>query len=157
MKIRKVTLNNRKKEFVVENRAGKVLSFPFSKADPTPTTTNRVVSVEVDKEPGNEAFTYVLSSGDEGTVHIDSVLEYNEDPDYLAELLIYRLSVEARNCMEDSDLSRRQIAARLNTSVPQLYRLLDPGNSRKSINQLVSLLHVLDCDVDFVVKRKATA
>jgi hypothetical protein len=36
--------------------------------------------------------------------------------------------------------------------VPQLYRLLDPTNTRKSINQLVALLHVLDCDVKLVVE-----
>jgi hypothetical protein len=51
-------------------------------------------------------------------------------------------------------LSRRQIAKRLKTSVPQLYRLLDPANTRKSINQLVALLHVLNCQVDLVVSRR---
>jgi len=42
----------------------------------------------------------------------------------------------------------RQIAKRLKPSVPQLYRLLDSANTRKSMSQLVALLHVLDCDVD---------
>ncbi len=157
MKIRKITLNNRKKEFTVENRAGKVFAFPFSKADPTLDPTNKVTSVEVDSELGNEAFTYVLSSGDEGSVHIDSVLEYNEDPGYMADLLIYKLSLEAQRCIDQSKLSRRQVAHRLNTSVPQLYRLMDTGNSKKSINQLVSLLHVLNCDVDLVVKKRESA
>jgi hypothetical protein len=46
---------------------------------------------------------------------------------------------------------------RLGTSVPQLYRLLDPTNARKTINQLVSLLHVLDCDVELIVKEKSAA
>ena len=30
-------------------------------------------------------------------------------------------------------------------------------NTRKSMSQLITLLHVLDCDVDLVVKRKAAA
>ena len=42
----------------------------------------------------------------------------------------------------------RQIAKRLKPSVPQLYRLLDSANTRKSMSQLLALLHVLDCDVD---------
>jgi transcriptional regulator with XRE-family HTH domain len=54
-------------------------------------------------------------------------------------------------------LSRREIARRLGTSAPQLYRLLDPSNSSKSIYQLISLLHVLGCEVDLEVKRRRTA
>jgi len=106
---------------------------------------------------GNEAFTYILESGEEGSVHIEQVLEYNEDPKYLADLLTYRLSLEARERIEHSELSRRQVAKRLKTSVPQLYRLLDPANTRKSMRQLVALLHILNCDVDLVVKERAAA
>ena len=125
--------------------------------DPRPNPNDRIEEVFVDKELGNEAFTYVLQSGKEGTVHIDQVLEYNEDPKYLGELLAYRLTLEAQRRMEATDLSRRQVARRLNTSVPQLYRLLDPANTRKSLNQLISLLHILDCDVDLVVRKRVAA
>ena len=157
MKIRNVTVNNRKKEFSVTTYSGVLYAFPYSEADPRPASGNRIKDVFVDKELGNEAFTYLLESGDEGSVHIEQVLEYNEDPKYLAELLTYKLSVEARRRIETSALSRRQIAKRLKTSVPQLYRLLDPTNARKSMNQLVALLHILGCDVDLVVKTKAAA
>lgn len=111
----------------------------------------------VDKELGGEAVTCVLESGAEGTIHIDSALEYNQDPSYLAELLNHKLTVEARRRLEGSGLSRREVARRLSTSVPQLYRLLDPSYSRKSLNQLVALLHVLDCEVDVVIKPKDAA
>jgi len=106
----------------------------------------------VDRELGNEAVTYVLSSGAEGSVHIDHALEYNRDPRYLAELLAHKLTVEAGKRIEQSGLSRRELARRLHTSVPSSYRLLDPANTRKSLSQLVGLLHVLDCAVDVVVK-----
>jgi len=152
MKIRNVTSNNRKNEFSVTTRSGAVYSFPYSEADPEPGPENRIEELFVDKELGNEAFTYVLESGEEGSVHIEQVLEYNEDPKYLAELLTYKLSLEAQKRIESSALSRRQVAKRLKTSVPQLYRLLDPSNSRKSMNQLVALLHVLKCEVDLVIK-----
>jgi len=121
---------------------------------PRPTAEDRIEDVLVDKELGKEAFTYFLKSGKEGTVHIEQVLEYHEDPKYLADLLTYKLSLEAQKCIEHSDLSRRQMAKRLKTSVPQLYRLLDPSNTRKSMTQLVALLHILDCDVDVVVKKR---
>jgi len=51
-------------------------------------------------------------------------------------------------------LSRREIIRWLGTSAAQFYRLLDQTNYRKSIDQLLSLLHVLDCDVDLVVRAK---
>ena len=157
MKIRSVTSNNRKNEFSVTTRSGSEYSFPYSKADPRPSPDNRMDEVFVDKELGNEAITYVLESGQEGSIHIEQVLEYNEDPKYLADLLIYKLSLEAQKRIENSELSRRQVAKRLNTSVPQLYRLLDPSNTQKSMKQLVALLHILNCDVDVVVKKRAVA
>ena len=155
MKIRKVSANNRKNEFLIVNRSGAEYSLPYSKAGPKPTADDPIKELFVDKELGNEAFTYLLDSGKEGSVHIEQVLEYNEDPNYLADLLTYKLTVEACKRLQDSELSRRQLAKRLKTSVPQLYRLLDPTNTSKSMGQLVALLHVLDCDVDFVVKEKA--
>jgi hypothetical protein len=157
MKIRSVTSNNRRNEFTVVTRSGATYTFPYTQADPQPNSEDRLEEVFVDKELGNEAFTYILGSGEEGSIHIEQVLEYNDDPKYLAELLIYKLTLEAQEGIEGSGLSMRQIAKRLKTSVPQLYRLLDPANTRKSMSQLVTLLHVLDRDVDLVVKNKAAA
>ncbi|HUI27016.1 MAG TPA: helix-turn-helix transcriptional regulator [Candidatus Kryptonia bacterium] len=91
-------------------------------------------------------------------IYIDrNALEYNEDPSYLAELLIHQLIVEARRRVDRAGLSRRELARRLSTSVPQLYRLLDPANTRKSLGQMVALLHVLDCDVQLVVHPRRAA
>ena len=152
MKISRAAVNNRKAQLEVTTRSGRTFSIPYAKLAPRPTTTNRIRQVYVDKELASEAITYVLESGDEGSVHIDDVLEYNEDPAYLAEILVHRLTVEARRRLEASGLSRREVARRLGTSVPQLYRLLDPANTRKSLGQLISLLHLLDCDVELVVR-----
>jgi len=157
MKIRSVKSNNRKNEFSIITRSGVEYFFPYSEATPRPTVNNRLEEVSVDKELGKEAFTYTLESGEEGSVHIEQVLEYNDDPQYLANLLTYKLSLEAQKHIESSDLSRRQMAKRLKTSVPQLYRLLDPSNTRKSMTQIVALLHILDCDVDLVIKKRSAA
>ena len=109
----------------------------------------------VDAEIGREGFSYALASGKEGTVHIDRVLEYNQDPEFLRDRLLYRLTLEAQRRVARSRLSRREIIRRLGTSATQFYRLLDQTNYHKSIDQLLSLLHVLDCDVDLVVRAKS--
>ena len=153
MKIRRVTVNNRKKAFEVAT-SRRVYVFPFAKADPPPTSANRVASVFVDREAGGEAFTYVLHSGRTGTVHVEQVLEYNQDPTYLRDLLLYRLTLEAQKRVAESPLSKREIVRRLGTSAAQLYRLLDQTNYRKSVDQLLALLQVLNCDVDLVVRTK---
>jgi hypothetical protein len=154
VKIRSVKHNNRKKVFEIKVGT-RTLTFPYSHALPQPTAHDPVRRVAVDKELGREGFTYVLESGREGTVHVEQVLEYNEDPSYLRDLLLYRLTIEAQKRIEASPLSRREISRRLGTSAAQLYRLLDQTNYSKSVDQLLALLEVLDCDVDFVVRTKS--
>jgi hypothetical protein len=154
MKIRSVAWNNRKKAFEVET-AGRSLVFPYAKAEPRPTGDDPIVEAYADPELGREGFTYVLRSGREGTIHVEQVLEYNRDPGYLRDLLLYRLTLEAQKRVEASGLSKRELIRRLGTSATQFYRLLDQTNSRKSVDQLLSLLHVLDCEVDLVVRAKS--
>ncbi len=156
MKIRSVTHNNRKKAFEVKTST-KTFQLPYSKIDPQPSVADPITKLFVDKELGREGFTYVLESGREGTVHIEQVLEYNQDPSYLRDALLYKLTVEAQKRVEASPLSKREIIRRLGTSATQLYRLLDQTNYRKSVDQLLSLLHVLDCDVDLLVRTKTTS
>lgn len=153
MKIRSVTSNNRKKIFEIRT-AAKTLVFPFSKAAPAPTVQDPIVTLVVDPDTGREAFTYTLQSGKTGTVHIEQVLEYNQDPSYLRDLLLYRLTLEAQKQIAASPLSKREIVRRLGTSAAQLYRLLDQTNDRKSVDQMLALLQVLNCDVDLVVRAK---
>lgn len=154
MKIRSVRANNRKKAFEVKTHS-KVLSFPYAKADPRPSASDPVAQAVVDKELGREGFVYVLASGREGTVHVEQVLEYNQDPAYLRDLVLYKLTIEAQKRIDASRLSKREIVRRLGTSAAQLYRLLDQTNYRKSVDQVLNLLHVLDCDVDLVVRTKS--
>jgi hypothetical protein len=153
MKIKSVTENNRKKAFEI-TASGKEFLFPYAKLKAAPSRDNPVKRVYVDRELGGEAFTYELASGDEGTVHIDHVLEYNRDPRYMRDLLLYNLTLEARKRVEASPLSRREIIRRLRTSAAQFYRLLDQTNYKKSIDQLTALLQVLDCEVELVVRQK---
>lgn len=154
MKIRAVRVNNRRKAFEVT--AGKRrLAFPFTRLEVPPSADDAITKVFVDQELGSEGLTYVLQSGREGTVHIEEILEYNQDPDYLRDLLLHRLTLEAQKRITAASLAKREIIRRLGTSPAQLYRLLDQTNYRKSVDQMLRLLQVLDCDVEFVVRAKS--
>jgi hypothetical protein len=153
MKIDAVAHNNRKKAFIVQ--AGAVTyPFPYSKAEPTPSRDDPIARVWVDDEVAREGFSFVLKSAKEGVVLLDQVLDYNREPGYLRDRLLYSLTLEAERRIQASSLSRREIIRRLSTSAPQLYRLLDPTNRTKTVDQMITLLTVLDCDVDLVVHAK---
>jgi transcriptional regulator with XRE-family HTH domain len=62
--------------------------------------------------------------------------------------------VAARERLRTAGLSRREICRRLGTSASQLYRLIDARNGRTSMRQLVTLLHVLGCDVSLKVSER---
>jgi hypothetical protein len=156
MKIRSVIHNNRRKAFLVKS-SNKSFWLPYSKVDPQPTGNDPIVKVFVDKELGGDGFGYVLESGKESTVHSEQVLEYNQDAHYLRDALLYKLTVEAQKRVHASQLSKREISRRLQTSATQFYRLLDQTNYRKSVDQLLSLLHVLDCDIELLVRSKPTS
>ena len=153
MKLRGVGFNNRRKAFEVRT-TGRRLLLPFAKVDPPPTPADPVVRAFVDKEIGGEGFSFVLRSGREGTVHVEQVLEYNKDRDHVRDQLLYDLTLEAQKRVAQSPLSRRELIRRLETSATQFYRLLDQTNYRKSVDQLVSLLQILDCEVQLVVRPK---
>ena len=153
MKIRSVKHNNRKKAFEIKT-SNRTLQFPYSKLDLQPSADDPIDRVHVDKELDSEGFTYDLKSGKSGTVHIEQVLEYNQDPGYLRDVILYKLTVEAQKWLQKSALSKREIIRRLGTSATQFYRLLDQKNYQTSVDQILSLLHVLDCDVDLVIRPK---
>lgn len=151
MKIRSVQHNNRRRAFEVRTWRTTFI-FPYSKADPAPSRSDPPVATALDAEIGNEGFTYTLHSGKEGTIHIEQVLEYNRDPNYLRDQLLYKLTLEAHERMKTASLSKREVIRRLGTSPAQLYRLLDPTNCRKSVDPMLRLLAVLDAEVEIVVR-----
>src|SRR5262245_3834015 len=153
MRIRSVKHNNKKKILEIKTST-KVIAFPYIKSDPRPTPDAPDTPPYVTEDLGREGFTYERESGRAGTVHIEQVLEYNQDPNHLRDLLLYRLTLEAQKRIAESPLSKREIIRRLGTSAAQLYRLLDQTNYRKSVDQLLALLQVLNCDVDLIVRKK---
>ena len=153
MKIRSVTPNARRKAFEVVV-PGKTYAFPYAKCTPRPSASDAVADVFVDPDLAKEAFTYKLRRGGEGSVHLERVLDFNKDPSYMRDLMVYQLTIAAQKRVAESSLSKREIVRRLGTSPAQLYRLLDQTNYTKTVDQLLRLLSVLDCNVELVVHAK---
>jgi hypothetical protein len=156
VKIKTVRPNNHRKAFEVTTR-GKQYWFPYAQLQLRPSRQNPVKRVYIEKELGCEGFTYELASGDRDTVHIDHVLDYNRDPGYMKDQLLYRLTLVAQERIKSCSLGKRELIRRLGTSPAQFYRLLDQTNYTKSIGQMMTLLNLLDCEVDFIVKDKQSA
>jgi len=114
-----------------------------------PSTDNKIKEAYVDKELGNTAVTYILESGEEDSIHLDAFLDYNKDPEYMAKVVLYKLTLTALELVKNSCLSKREIARKLNTSPAQLYRLLNTANYSKTIDQMVTLLASLGYEVNF--------
>ena len=155
MKILSVRPNNRKRAFELLTSEGDY-PFPFAKLAVQPSKLDRVRDVYPDPDAGYQAFTYELESGAEDTVHLDAVLEYNQDPDLLNELLLYELTMKTREAVAESRLSKREMIRRLGTSPSQFYRLLDPTYYGKSVGQMAALLHILGRELEFEVRSLAT-
>jgi len=155
-KIQSVRGDNRRRRFEVQTRRGD-FAFPYAKCDPPPSPDDRLVDVYVDPELAREGFTYRLESGLEGSVMGESVLDHNADPTYLAELELYQLTLAAKQRFESSGLSVRDVSARLGTSPPQLYRLLDTTNYSKSARQLLALLALLGAEIAVIDRDTARA
>ena len=64
----------------------------MSKAAPTPTPQDPIARIFVDKEMGGEGFSDERV-GKTGTVHLEQVLEYNQEPDYRRDLLFNKLTL----------------------------------------------------------------
>jgi len=147
MKIRSLKMNNHKKAFELRTYKDRY-EYPYAMLDTQPTDEDRIVNAYIDPDLGNEAITYELTSGAEDTIHIDRILEYNRDPSYMRDLLLYKLTIEAKKLVESSPVGIRELGRRLGTSPTQIYRLLDEENTRKSLDRVFELLSVLQCRID---------
>ena len=153
MKIKSVQINNHRKCFEIETKKGK-LAFPYSKTKLVPSARNKIAEVFVDKELGGEWITYRLEGGQENSIPLDAFLDYNRDPEYLTKMLLHRLTIDALEKVKGARLSRRELARKLSTSPAQLYRLLNPVNYSKTVDQMIKLLAVLGYEVDYKIMRE---
>ncbi len=154
MKILRVMVNNRKREFVLETKKDKYI-FPYSQLTLRPSSSDPLVEVFVDPEVGHEAITYRLRSGKEDTVLLENVLWYNQDPETMRKLLVYNLTLRAQEGIAEKHITKRSLIRKLKTSPAQLYRLLDQTNYGKTIDQMLRLLAAVGIVVEIKTKKAA--
>lgn len=154
MRIESARLDNRRRAFVLTTERGE-FAYPYTKSDPAPTSEDRVVELQIDKEMAGEAIVYRLASGREGFVHVEMALDYNREPSYMRDLFLHEITLEVIRALESSGLAKREVIRRLGTSPAQLYRLLDPADYSKSVDKMLELLSVLGCEVEFSVRPRS--
>ncbi|MBI3541066.1 MAG: XRE family transcriptional regulator [Deltaproteobacteria bacterium] len=154
MKIKKVRVDNRKKRIEIETTQGSY-SLPFCRLRLKPKPNDKIKEIYVDRDLGHKGVTYVLDSGREDSIHMDAFLDFNKDPRFLRDVALHQLTISANKLIQKSGLSKQEIIRRLRTSPSQLYRLLDPSNYQKSIDEMLRLLAVLGCTVEWKVLPEA--
>jgi hypothetical protein len=151
VKIDAVKANNHRRVFEVV-AGGQVFDYPYSRNESVPSADDPIAELYIDDELGREGFTYALASGAEDSVMMDWVLDVNEDPKYMHDLLLHNLTASAVVHLRSRPVPKREIARRLGTSPTQVYRLLDTTNYQKSVDAMLDLLHVLGLEVDVNVR-----
>jgi len=144
--------NAHKQAFEVEIEGATPMEYPYPQCRPAPTREDPVTRVELDPELGLTGFVYFLASGSEGVVLSDHILRYNRDPAYLVDEMLYELSCAAKSRLESSPIAIRALSRRLETSPAQIYRLVDPTNYGKTLDQMVRLLAALEVEVQLLIR-----
>ena len=144
----------RKRTFLAEIK-NLAYEFPFSRLEVVPTVEDPIVKLYIDPELAYEGFTYILRSGKEGSVVWDQFLDYNKDPDYEHDMLLFKLTCKALDLIKEKKIRKREIARHLKTSPSHLYRLLDTTFYGKTIDQMIKLLAVLDYRIVIDLKKAA--
>ena len=151
MKIQQVLYNARKKSIdIIANK--KSYTLPYSRLRLKPKLADPIEAIYIDPELAREGVTYRLKSGKEDSVPISAFLDYNRDPDYLRNLALHQFSIIAIKAVKHCQLSKHELCRRLCTSPSQLYRLLDPTNTKKSVDEMLRLLSVLGCEIDWDIR-----
>ena len=152
VKIRRVAINRRKKTFDVDLGRSRY-SIAFARLDPRPTADDPVEEANIDPRSrargsctGSRRGPRALCSRIKSSV--------KQKIRYLRRILLHRVTVEARDRLTASGICKRgggPEAGRL--SRPALPAARRP-NQRKSVDQMLRLLQVLDCGVDLVVRSR---
>ena len=150
MKVKSVKANNRARRLELTCASG-THHFPYAQLRPAPSASNPLVEVFVDAELAREGVTYRLRDGAEQSLLLDEVLFFNQEPEYMRELIVREASALAGRLLSETPLSGRAIARQLGTTSAQIKRLADPNQTTNRLENVLALLHVLDARIELRV------
>jgi len=125
------------------------LTVPLARLSPRPTRRNPIVRHYLDPEVGGQGVAFILKDGSEGVVLWDQALSVNNDPQYVAELQLYKTRMQAFDAFEKASEGRttRELAKLLGTSTTQVQRI-QHRSPRITLDSLVRALAKLGLEVD---------
>ncbi|HTN71841.1 MAG TPA: hypothetical protein VMO00_12230 [Methylomirabilota bacterium] len=157
--LKKIVPNYKKRVLEVtlrEGRKAKTYNVPFAALGNNKIhSKNRFASIEIDRELGNQAASFVLEDGTKGDFPADFVL-YHCDPTYDWSP-INQLKRALKDSVGTSRLSVRVIADALNTSPSQVVRLLQENKASKQLLQLFQLADLAGYRIEINLRKKKAA
>jgi hypothetical protein len=151
MRFKKIDFNNRKKIFILEYTSGLVIECPYFSFG----IKHNIVDAGTDREVGNHSFYFILENGYKDYVPFDQPLHIVQNPDYILEETLYKMTGQLNKFIVSSRISKRQLARLLKTSVSQLNRILDPANYKKDIGRLIEIAALLNYEFLWDFKKAA--
>lgn len=139
-KFKHVTFDNKKRVFHLEYTTGLRVECPYSALG----IREGVTQAAPDSEVGNHSFYFVLKSGKRDYVPYDQPLHIVREPEYAREEALYEITLAINEFIRKEKIPKRELARRLNTSMSQLGRLLNPANYNKELSRLIQIAAMLN-------------
>lgn len=150
-KFKCVEYDNKKRLFHLEYSSGLKIECPYSALG----IKGAVVEAAPDNESGRHSFYFNLENGGREFVPFDQPLHIVQNPEYVKEQTLYGVTKQLNEFIKKSNISKRELARRLKTSLSQLSRLLDTTNYKKELSRLIELAALLDYEFVWEFKKAA--
>jgi len=151
IRFKTISFDNKKRIFNIEYSSGLVIDCPYSALG----ISKKVTEAGPDKESGNHSFYFVLQNGHRDYVPYDQPLHIVQHPEYVREQTLYEMTKQINEFIRKEGISKREIARRINTSMSQLLRLLDPKNYKKELSRLIEIAALLNYEIKWTFKKAA--
>ncbi|MBI2981330.1 MAG: hypothetical protein HYY44_03370 [Deltaproteobacteria bacterium] len=150
-KFRKAEFDNKKRVFHLEYTSGLRIDCPYSALG----FRGKVLESSPDNETGQHSFYFVLDSGKKEFVPYDQPLHIVQNPEYVKQYTLYEVTKQINEFIKRGNVSKRELARRLGTSLSQLSRLLDTTNYKKELSRLIELAAMLNYEFKWQFKKAA--
>ena len=147
--IKKVAINNRKKQMEVSYSSGRKVTFHFGQIG----IKENIKRTWVDSETGGRSIGIEYESGLIDYMPYDQPLALVRDPEFLLQTQIEILTSKIKEHLRKKGLSKKFLSERLNTSVNQIQRLLNPKILNKNLEQLFLIASLLDLEFELRLKK----
>ncbi|MEK6706554.1 MAG: helix-turn-helix transcriptional regulator [Bdellovibrionota bacterium] len=148
-KFKRVEFDNKKRVFHLEYTSGLKFDCPYFSLG----IRDKVIDAGPDPEVGGHSFYFILGNGKKDYVPFDQPLHIAQNPEYVKEQTLYRMTKRINEFIEREGISKRELARRLNTSTSQLSRLLDTANYKKELSRLIEIATILDYEFTWEFKK----